>query len=169
MEMSVRYKMSNEVWICSGVFGCQWLYLPRFTLCDTTCTPAAIPAVFLQSSGRAATADPPTPPALWGWNATQARPKWCCLENRGGLKARVPFFMHMCYHQFSACLDCVLPSVQCLSDCLASLDKKMPGDTPFAVLSNILSKSLMTGLRKFVPSGEIFLTKFRYWLYRCLF
>lgn len=65
--------------------------------------------------------------------------------------------------------DCVLPSVQCLSDCLASLDKKMPGDTPFAVLSNILSKSLMTGLRKFVPSGEIFLTKFRYWLYRCLF
>lgn len=63
----------------------------------------------------------------------------------------------------------VLPSVQCLSDCLASLDKKMPGDTPFAVLSNILSKSLMTGLRKFVPSGEIFLTKFRYWLYRCLF
>lgn len=60
-----------------------------------------------------------------------------------------------------------LCTVQCLSDCLANLDYQRPGDTHFAGLSNILSKILMTGLCVFVPSSEIFLTKFRFWVYRC--
>lgn len=155
--MSVRYKTSNESWIMSGGFGYQWVYRLQFTVCDNTCTTAAIP-VFLQTSGRAATANPPrtSHTVMLKCNPSKARvmllgeQRWS--ESQGSL-----------FHAQA------LWSVQCLSGSLASIDNHRPGDTPFAGLRNILSKSLMSGLHVLVPSSKIFLTKFRFWLYRCLF
>ena len=159
MEVSPSYKMSNETWIWSAVFGCRWVCLPQLTLCDSTCSTARVP-VFQQSSGREATANPLAPPALRSWNATRARPRWCWLENGEGLKARV-FFPFLC--------TCATIKSVLLSDCWVSLDNQMHGNTPFTLLGNILSKSLTTVLYMFVTSGEILLTKFRYLLYRGLF
>lgn len=159
--MSPSYKMSNETWIWSGVFGCRWVCLPQLTLCDSTCSTAGVP-VFQQSSGRALTANPFAPPALSGWNATRARPRWCWLENGGGVKARI--FIPFLHARTCATIKSVL-----LSDCWVSPDNQMQGDTPFTLLGNILSKSLTTVLYMFVTSGEIFLTKFRYLLYGGLF
>lgn len=154
MEMSVRYKISNETWSRSGVYGCQWVYLLQFTVCDNT-----VPLQQYLCSCRALAEQPlQIHPCLPHCDA-EMQPKQgqrCCLESRDGLKARV-FYAQ------------ALPSVQCLSDCLASLDNQWLSDAPFAGWAIFYVKGWWLGYMCLSLRVKFFLSKFRLWLYRCLF
>lgn len=120
----------------------KWLMKPGFDLVLLTgdecsslsphCTTAPVGSpMSQQSSGRATAANPLASPALRGWNATQARPRWCWFENGDWPKARV-FFPLLC--------TCATPVWWLLSGCWVSPDNQMPDDAPFTLLGSIFFK-----------------------------
>lgn len=154
--MSLRYKISNEAWIWS-----VFLAASECTSLSSQRVTAPVPLQQCPCSCRALAEQPPQiHPHLphRGLKCSPSKTKGMLFGEESWSENQASFCAH------------ALPSLQCLSGGLVSLDiRNQVIHTPFAGLSNSLGKSLVTALRVFFPSSEIFLTKFRLWLYRCLF